>query len=136
MTCRQILQALSRSASTPTLYTGVTPGCEATLLVGRQQSALARSTAECRRRGYDVRGLIHAGRFTTVQLVSRPSVRAFNEDGEPVWRTDTDPREVDETDKMVRNISCYALLAMLTSHTMQLSLNFAISQYLNYVIHL
>ena len=85
-------------------------------LVDRQQAAVARSTAECNKRGYTVRGLLDAGTYTTVQMVAKKH-RTTKDVVNPVWMLDSDPKEPDQESTTVR-IAVFVFASLLSRATL------------------
>ena len=98
--CHQTLQASSRSDSSTTLAPSADGAGGDSCRNSWHQCGLARTTAECSRRGYDVRGLLHTGKFTAVQVVSKVLTRPVDEVGAPLWTMGCDTTDP-ETELLV-----------------------------------
>ena len=98
--CHQTLQASSRSDLSTTHAPSADGAGGDSCWSGWKQCGLARTTTECSRRGYDVRGLLHTGKFTAVQVVSKVLNRLVDEVGTPMWTTGCDTADP-ETELLV-----------------------------------
>ena len=85
-------------------------------IVDRQHAAVVRSTAECNKRGYTVRGLLDAGTYSTVQMVAKKH-RATKDGVNPVWILDSDPNEPDQESTTVR-IAVFVFASLLSRATL------------------